>query len=219
MKPTFALKLLLAGSLLILPFAATSNELISFPAETDQKCRTGRAKIYDECTDQIALFKTALSRANSEGKTLLVSYGAEWCIWCHVFEAYIEGGKTRFDYGYATPDAPDKIYHSTLFEREANDVSEMAAKLQAYVASHFVIVNIDSRFAPNGTAVLDITDAYSQYNGGLPYIFTVDKTGEFAASLNPDRVESRRDTEDWYRGYDRTKLLLELQRLETSAKG
>lgn len=218
MKPTLALKLLLAASLLILPLAAASSELISFPAEPGQKCRTGRAKIYDECTDQITLFNTALSRANLEGKTLLVSYGAEWCIWCHVFEAYIKGEKTEFNYGYATPDAPDEIYHATLFERETSDVSAMATKLQTYVANHFVIVNIDSRFAPNGAAVLDITDANSQYNGGLPYIFSVDTAGKIATHIYHDRVENRRDTEDWYRGYDRSKLLLELQRLETSAK-
>src|SRR5215467_14534017 len=66
-------------------------DITTVPAELDRACRRGRAKLYDECSDQLSLFETATTRAVAEGKVPLVSYGAEWCIWCHVFERYIHG--------------------------------------------------------------------------------------------------------------------------------
>lgn len=206
--------IVLAGMLWVTP--SLSAPLIKYPDAPDTSCRNGRAKIYDECSDQMVLFKTALSRANSEGKTLLISFGAEWCIWCHVFEAYIEGEKSRFDYTYASPDAPDDTYNATLYEREKSDVSAQANDLKEFVATRFVLVNIDSRFAPNGNDVLENTGAIDHYPGGLPFIFTVDHTGAYSAQLFHERVETRRDSDDWYRGYNREKLQAELGRMDAA---
>jgi len=36
--------------------------------------------------DQLAIFNEAFERAQAEGKILFVNYGAEWCVWCHVFD-------------------------------------------------------------------------------------------------------------------------------------
>jgi len=73
-------------------------QITSFPEQIDRNCRNGKAKIYDECSDQIDLFEAAQSKAQAEGKITLVSYGAEWCIWCHVFDAYIHGQLDKFTY-------------------------------------------------------------------------------------------------------------------------
>lgn len=76
---------------------------VSFPERIDPQCRNGKARVFDECGDQLALFTAALAKANSEGKTLLVEYGAEWCIWCHVFDAHISGEHGEFRYTYGLP--------------------------------------------------------------------------------------------------------------------
>lgn len=57
----------------------------SYPETLDADCRDGRAKTYDQCGDQFAMFQQAFENAQEQEKVLLVSLGAEWCVWCHVF--------------------------------------------------------------------------------------------------------------------------------------
>jgi len=83
------LVLALCLGLLPLPVAAETGaaaSVISYPETLDPDCRDGRAKLYDECGDQLALFDEAFARAQAENKILFVNYGAEWCVWCHVFD-------------------------------------------------------------------------------------------------------------------------------------
>ena len=117
----------------VVTYNASASEIIEFPSHIDKKCRAGNAKLYDECSDQLEIFDEALRTAKKTGKTLLVSYGAEWCIWCHVFDAYIKGGKTKFTYVYASREAPDEKYQSTIYEREKNDVTKQAISLFRFV--------------------------------------------------------------------------------------
>jgi len=196
---------------------AADRQITTFPQTLSKDCRYGRAKIYDECSNQSVIFDAAAKQAAAENKVLLVSFGAEWCIWCHVFEKYVHGGKTRFEYTYAFPEAPDLKFSATLYEREVRDVTEKAARLKEFVSRSFVVVNIDAQFAPNGESVLQKTGADQHDVGGLPFIFSVDRNGRFAARFDHDRVELRRDTEDWYRGYDRERLLAHLKELHAAA--
>jgi hypothetical protein len=195
----------------------SGSKITVIPATFDKACRRGRATLYDECSDQLAVFDTAVTRAAAENKVLLVSYGAEWCIWCHVFEKYIRGEKSRFAYTYGSASAPEARKTSTIFEREKSDVSADAAALNAYVASSFVVVHIDEQYAPNNLAVLKNTGAIEYADNSIPFIFTVDRKGLYAGHLDHDLVENRRDTDDWYRGYDRGKLMAELQRIHAAA--
>ena len=192
------------------------SRITTIPAKPDGACRRGRATLYDECSDQLMIFETAMERAAAENKVLLVSYGAEWCIWCHVFAKYIHGGTTRFEYTYGSPAAPEARHRSTIFERAEQDVTADAAALSAYVGSSLVVVHIDAQYAPNGKAVLEATGAAPFAGDGIPFIFTVDRKGRYAAHVEGNLVEIRRDTDDWYRGYDRRKLLTELQRIYTA---
>ncbi len=201
--------------------AGTGNaeaEITRFPETLDKNCRHGRAKLFDECSDQLTLFNAALKRSIAENKVLLVSFGAEWCIWCHVFDQYIHGGKTRFTYTFGTPDDPNVSETATLYEKEQTDVSADADALRSYVSRSFVVVHIDGLFAPNGHDTLEKTGADRHYDGGLPYIFTVKADGRFAAKFQPNRVETRRDgIWDWYRGYDRHGLMEQLSELRDAA--
>ena len=199
-------------------YGALAGEITKFPSQIDKNCRGGTAKLYDECSNQVDIFNAALKSANENGKVLLVSYGAEWCIWCHVFDAYIEGGKTKFRYVYAYPDAPDEKYKSTIYEREKQDVTKEAQSLHEFFKDNFVIAHIENYHSSDGNSVLEISDATQNFNGGLPYIFTVDKQGKYAGHFASKRAETRRDTNDWYRGYNRRQLTQELYRLKELAQ-
>jgi hypothetical protein len=191
---------------------------VGFPAAIDPQCRDGKARIYDECGDQSALFGTALAQAKTEGKVLLVSFGSEWCIWCHVFEAHVNGQHHRFRYTYGAPDEPEARYTHTFVEGAAADAAAATA-LRDFVAANFVIVHIDAEYAPNGWAVLDTTGAREHYPGGIPFVFTVDESGRFAAMFNHDAAEVRRESEkDWYRGYDRDAMTRQLAGMRDAAR-
>lgn len=209
----------LPTSLAIEPaMAAGAKSITSFPAVPNKACRNGRAKLYDECADQLALLAAAKARAAQDNKVLLVAYGAEWCIWCHVFAEHIYGRTGRFSYTYGSAERPDARQTSTLDERAARDVKGDAAALNTYVADNFVVVHIDAQYAPNGRKVLEVLDAGRLFESWIPFVFTVGRNGKAVASFSHRDVEVRRDTADWYRGYDRVTLLRELKRMREAAK-
>jgi hypothetical protein len=190
---------------------------VAYPEKPDPACRDGKAKIFDECGDQLALFDAARARANAEGKVLLVEYGAEWCIWCHAFAAHIKGEHSHFRYTAGSPDAPDDRDTTTFVEGKWAD-PKAAQELATFVADNFVLVHIELEYAPNGRAVLEKTGALRHYTNSVPYIYTVDGNGRFAARLNAEGITRRREgLLNWYRGYDRTKLLASLEALRDAA--
>lgn len=192
-------------------------KITSFPQKIDRSCKNGRAKLFDECSSQIDLFNEGKRQAEAENKTLLVSYGAEWCIWCHVFEAYITGKTNKFEYTYGEP-RKSKRYTDTMYERAERDVSKEAYDLKKFVSDNFVVVHIDYEHSPDGEDVLSISQAEKHYNGGLPFIYTVGESGTYAAKFDSSNVETRRDTDDWYRGYDRVRLLNQLKMMHAKAQ-
>jgi hypothetical protein len=122
--------------------------------------------------------------AAAENKVPLVSYGAEWCIWCHVFGKYIHGEKTRFEYTLGSPNALQDRHAATIYERENQDVSSDAAALSAYVSHSLVVAHIDAQYSPNGGAALGKTGAAPFMGNSIPFIFTVDRNGRYAAHFN-----------------------------------
>jgi thioredoxin-related protein len=196
------------------PVPTLPQAYTGFPAAVDPQCRDGSATIYDECGDQLALFRTALARANAENKVLLVEYGAEWCIWCHVFNAYINGDKGRFRYTYASAKEPEAWATRTF---EEDDDVEGAEELRDFVARHFVVVRIDAQYAPNGADVLEQTGAEEHFPGGLPFVFTVDSHGRYAATFEGRGLEKRRGSFNWYRGFHRDAMLRVLTSMRNAA--
>ncbi|MEM9226049.1 MAG: thioredoxin family protein, partial [Pseudomonadota bacterium] len=194
-----------------------SPTLVSYPLALDPDCRDGRAKIYDQCSNQLDLLNAARARAAAEGKTVLVSYGAEWCIWCHVFDKYIAGEADTFTYTYGEPGAPEK-WTDTLFERSTGDAAGEAKALKTFVAEQFVVAHINREFAEASDEVLAFTGADTHYPGWIPYIFAIDADGQYVGQVYHEDVEVRRDTDDWYRGYDRVKMLAILKDLDTGAR-
>ena len=195
--------------------AIQAIDIISFPERIDTSCRDGKAKIYDECGDQRALLEMAMQKAKAENKTVLVSYGAEWCIWCHVFAAYIKGDIEKFTHHYGEPNDNERYKH-TMYERLDRDVSQEAYDLKKFVSDNFVVAHIEFKYS-DGDDVLAKTGAAEYYYGWVPFIFTLDEDGQYAEQFYHDEAEVRRDTFDWYRGYDRVNLLTQLKKMHEMA--
>jgi hypothetical protein len=192
--------------------------LVSVPLTIPASCRAQGARVYDKCTDQQALFETARRLAQEQNKTVLVSYGADWCIWCHVLDKYLAGYSGAFDYEYGTPDS-DETYQSTLKEKAADQAlaAQQARALAEYAAKTFVLFHLESDVAPGSYEVLESTEADAHYAYELPFVFTVTSDGRFASALGDDASIRRDGTLDWYRGYDREKLLSALKVMKAAA--
>jgi hypothetical protein len=218
----FAVALTLLASAALLSCAKDEVETlprvhVAYPEALDPACRDGSARLFDQCGDQLALLERARERAKSEGKVLLVEVGSEWCIWCHVFEAHINGENARFRYTYGYPDEPDARDTKTFNEGEWAD-AEAARELREFVAQNFVVAHIDIEYAPNGYAVLDSTGAREHFPGGIPFVFTVDESGRYRDMFRHDPAERRREgLINWYRGYDRRNMLAQLAAMRDAA--
>jgi hypothetical protein len=200
-----------------LVYDAQPRLYVAFPDKPDPDCRDGKARLFDECSDQLALFEQARARATAEGKTLLVEYGAEWCIWCHVLAAHLKGEHSHFRYTYGSPDEPEQRETTEFVEGKWAD-PEAARALAEFVAQNFVLVYIDLQHAPNGVAVLESTGALKHYTRSVPYTFTVDAGGQFAARFDSEGATRRREGMlNWYRGYDRTNVLSQLKSMRDAA--
>lgn len=153
---------------LLAALALAAGGLVAVPADPQALCPAQRVKLYAGCMDQRSLFIEGFLRARAEEKVLLVSFGAEWCIWCHVIDAELTGLTSSA----ATP------------EEEAT-----AAELADYAAAHFVIVRIDAEGQEGAEAVLDATGGRPHFPGGIPFLFTVDRDGQYVASLRAETTE------------------------------
>lgn len=199
---------------LLLAFALPAHaesELEIFPKTISDDCFAGRAVSYDECGLQRLLFDRALNAANKSDKRLMIVYGAEWCIWCHVFKEHVKGHSGKFEYVIEGQSGYYMDEYATMIDRA------QAAQIAAFTAKNFVIVNIEGQYSFDGQSVLQHTGADKHIGQAIPYIFVVDKNGGFIRDM-PDSTENkdlekRRDTDDWYRGYNRSVLLAELKKL------
>jgi Thioredoxin-like len=202
----FAVAAAAAPSTVVAPPLTERVEI--FPKTVPARCdkRPDKKQIlFDLCRDQLEILAEAKKAAAASGKTVIIAYGADWCIWCHVFEAHILGGYGSFD--YQTVDEPWSMDE----KGKATKIAPEAAALNAFVSTHFVIVNISNEAGLSGQAVLRETAAEEKFNGGLPFVYAIDRNGRFGKAVNTSDAEIRRDGDDPYRGYDRAKLLKLLQ--------
>lgn len=183
-----------------------------FPERIDPTCGNGRARVYDECGDQKALFRAAFEQATADGKVLLVSYGAEWCIWCHVFDHYIAGKFDAFTY-----ELPNET--RSMRERRTETMAREAANLNRYVSETFVIANIEYEYASGADEVLEETGADAYFEDWAPFIFTVADDGKIAAVFDHNRVEAPTiPFVDNFRGYKRVEMLDHLKEMAEATR-
>lgn len=211
--PAVAAALLLAAACSAAPgesavpqadIAAAAANIVIVPDKIDPDCRDGRARAYDECSDQLDLFNAALARANAENKAVLVIIGAEWCGWCRSFDAHLKGATERYD---------------RVSKDKRGDVSKGALGLVSYTAENYVIVHIEDDFSPGADNVIQATEAGDYFQGYYPTIYSVTPEGKFAAKLDHPYVKIQKGAPTPYQGYDRALVLKELKRLHKAALG
>ena len=189
-----------------------ADEKISiYPKLINKDCFAGRALSYDECGLQKEVLNKALREANKNDKTVLIVYGAVWCIWCHVFKEHIKGNYGKFNYklegqqGYS------------LDENPSNTEIIQAKELNVFATKNFVIANIEAQHSFDGYDVLFETGGSKHIKDSIPFIYTIDKNGQFLKDMpsthDLETLEKKRGGENWYRGYNRNVLLIELKKL------
>lgn len=184
--------------------AAAAAGIVSYPLSLDPGCRDGRAIAYDECSNQLDLYKAALDQAKAENKALLVIIGAEWCGWCRAFDAHLKGATGRYD---------------RVSKDKRGDVSKPALALVTYLADNYVVVHIEDDYAPGAEDVVASANAQAYFQEKYPTIFAVGPDGKFAAKLDHPYVKIQKSAPDPYQGYDRRLVLEELKRLHKAALG
>ncbi len=220
MSPTFVVSLfigLATGSTVTACSDSVAAEFLpveTYPTATSDSCRDGVARIYDECSDQAVILRQARESAAASGKSVLIVYGAEWCIWCHVFEKYVQGQSRKYKYEYEYEGEPQ---YWPMRERENKDAEAQARQLNRYVADNFVIANIEGHYSPNGEEVLANIGYDTSNLAFVPLFVVLDNEGKYVGNMQSvnliSGLEVRVDSGEEYRGYDRTLLLRELQKL------
>lgn len=196
---------LIVGGLAFQFFPGVTAQPLTFPKVDPAQCDVENIQLFDPCRDQMSVFEEALEVARSQDKVLLVSVGADWCIWCHVLDKYLNGESGKFRYNLEG----ERI---TLNERAKDPVELDASALRELTAENFVIVHIEWHHNPSGEAVVDRSGSWDGFIGEIPFVFAVDEQGNFLRIIDTEKAETRRDgIFDWYRGYDRKRLLAELE--------
>lgn len=186
-----------------------------FPKVVSKDCRDGIANVYDECSDQSKIIEDALIKANEDEKSVLIVYGAEWCIWCHVFDKYVKGESRKFRYKWQFHDGDNMKWK--MKERENPNAEDEATILNKYVSENFVIAHVEGYHSPNGEAAISKTGFDTSKLTVLPYLLVLDKNGKYVADMLPynsvEKLEIREDSSKEYRGFNRVILLRELKSL------
>lgn len=214
------LRSLIALGALGLSVISFAKPISHFPKTLDQNCDGGLAKLYDECGDQAKILKAAIQEAQKSNKNVLIVYGAEWCIWCHVFDKYLKGEIGQHQYAWRAEESSTQHERWDMTEHYSEKDKKAAQKLNQFAADNFVIAHIESD-KTNGKAVLESVGVNTSKIYAVPTIIVLNKQGKFGAILPPASMlkglEVRESGGEEYRGYDRTVLLQQLTQLKQKA--
>jgi hypothetical protein len=180
------------------------------PAAPDASCEGRQVKIYDACSPQMEIYGLAMFEAAQSGKVALVVYGAEWCIWCHVFDQHLEGRHGEFRYNL---EGQRTDYREPLMDIERSTV----LALNAFAADNLLLTYVNAD-AADGEAVLERAGIDPETVEELPLIFALDNRGKAARVMSQQAVISRAGLFSSYIGYDRRKLLAELEAMAQIAR-
>lgn len=188
------------------------------PIELPKNCGDGNAKLYDECGDQTKILQQAIAQAKQENKLVLVVYGGEWCIWCHVLDKYFQGQFRSFDYQWrdSSGDVSEWLMNEEVTPKEIAD----AQALNKFVAENFVIAHIESD-KTNGKQAISKTGFNPNNIYYAPFVMVLNRKGKFVAEMPStnaiENFEIRQSGGQEYRGYNREILLEQLKILKNKA--
>lgn len=176
------------------------------PEEPRSTCKGVYAKLYNACIPQAGILDEAMREAAESGKVVVVAYGAEWCIWCHVLYYHLDGAYGEFRYrlpGWRIVEMDEPLQ---------NVSREDVVALNHFVADNVVLAYI-SDDAEDGYSVLERTGADTSFPNALPFVYSLDRRGQ-AVRIMGDEVSFRSSAglfSKTFSGYDRRKLLAEFQ--------
>jgi hypothetical protein len=190
-----------------------ARSINTLPSRADGSCMDVPAKLYDACAPQTGILDEAITRAAESGKAVVVVYGAEWCVWCHIFYHHVDGNFGTFNYNLEG----DKLdMAESLLDVSREDV----LALNHFAADNLVLAYL-SADGPDGADVLDQTGVADSFRNELPFIFSVDSRGRGARILDHGAVAFTIDGGLFgpeYSGYDRKRLLGELDAMARLAR-
>lgn len=176
------------------------------PDEPRDSCQGVYAKLYNPCIPQAGILDEAIREAESSGKVVVVAYGAEWCIWCHILYYHLDGAYGEFRYrlpGWRIVEMDEPL---------RNVSREDVVALNHFVADNVVLAYI-SDDADDGYSVLERTGAHTSFPNALPFVYSLDRRGQ-AVRIMGDELSFRSSDglfSKSFVGYDRRKLLAEFQ--------
>lgn len=176
------------------------------PEEPRTSCNGVSAKLYNACISQVGILDEAIREAEHSGKVVVVAYGAEWCIWCHILYHHLDGAFGEFRYRL-----PGRGIVG-MNEPLGNVSREEVVALNHFVADNVVLAYI-SDDADDGYSVLERTGADTSFPNALPFVYSLDRRGR-AVRIMADEVAFRSSDglfSKAFAGYDRKKLLAEFQ--------
>lgn len=102
-----------------------------------------RQGIYDESADADARIAEALARARREGKRVLVTYGANWCGWCHKLHELLKSDRDLartllYEYEQVLVDVG-------RFDRNMNVAGRYGADLKAAGIPYLTVLDADGK--------------------------------------------------------------------------
>lgn len=186
-----------------------SPRFTQLPLNPSATCRGQESLLFDECSSQRELFEDAKELAADQGKQLIVVYGAEICVWCHVFAAFVQGGSGRFEYQIRA--------RQEVFVEQAPASQTPPEALERYIARNIVLFYMEGRHAGDGYAVLEEIGAEPHFDGILPFVFSLNDEDNYSTSMSTlvdrEALYVRRSEPDKYYGFNREILLSELRRI------
>ena len=166
----------------------------------------------------MTILQDAIRSARAQHKRVLIVYGGEWCIWCHVLDNYFHGKFRSFDYEWRISDGDIQTW-SMREQISPADIKDARA-LNRYVANNFVIAHIENAYA-NGDEAVALTGFDPKDIYYYPFIVALDSKGKYAGHMvSTDAIkgfEIRRSGGEEFRGYDRRILLTQLIKLKAQA--
>jgi len=190
----------------------------SFPKTLSKDCRDGTARVYDECGSQQNIIKAAQAEAIAKGKTTLVVYGAEWCVWCHIFDDLVKGDFAPEYFEWVRDDKAGKWQ----MQAHVNTGAEAQARaLNQFVSEHFVIAHIEGDHAPDGPATISSLGFDESDVNFYPFIFTLNPEGQYVEHMLAYKAMPHNDSRKNKDGqplneFNRDVLLNQLERLKNS---
>ena len=157
---TTARSILTAAALALVAFTAATPAVAKPPVPASAAIDDGLylSRAYSETADPAEDLARAVRAATAANKRILIEVGGDWCVWCHILDAYLNN----------TPKVRSAYLQSfVVMKVNWSPANKNAAFLDKYPARagypHFFILETDGTFlASQDTGKLEKGDSYDR---------------------------------------------------------